>query len=286
MKGFSLKTKYPQNYILRRPVRGALILFIFSFVFTLIYHPLSAQRSFYFGFELTMLVYSLSTSAIGGLSIVLLKKIPFFSKIERWTIGKELLSIYLVLQFMGIVIYLLAFAIEPPAIESRWNLATFWDSNKYSFLIYIFPFAYFSAINYKFLFLDFESTESDFPDQKQQGLPVHIRSKLKKESLNFMANEFLFAVSEGNYVVFHLHKDRDTKKIPIRNSIYNIEKQLQDIPFFFRCHRGFIINLNMVESKKGNSSGYLLKMKHTTDTIPVSRKNIKEFDQLMDTSSW
>lgn len=285
MKHFSLKTKYPQNYIIKRPVTGAFILFIFSFVFTLIYHPLNAQRSFYFGFELTMLVYTLSSSIIGGLSIVLLKKIPFFSKIERWTAGKELLSIYLVLQFMGIAIYFLAFAIEPPAIESRWNLATFWDSCKYSFLIYIFPFVYFSAINYKFLFLDFESTETDFPDQKQQSLPVHIRSKLKKEWLNFKANEFLFAVSEGNYVVFHLHKDRETKKIPIRNSIFNIEQQLEDIPFFFRCHRGFIVNLNIVESKKGNSSGYLLKLKHTDDTIPVSRKNTKAFDQLMDTSS-
>lgn len=284
MKAFGLHTKFPQNYLIKRPVTGTVILFIFSSAFMLLYHPLNAQESFYFGFELTILVYASISSGIAGLSIFLLKKIPFFSRVEKWTIGKEILAIYIVLQIVGIAIFFLAFAIEAPAAESRWNLATFWDSSRYSFMIFLFPFAFFTAINYKFLLLDFESSEKEFLTGKQQPLQIHIRSRLKKESLTFTTNELLFAVSEGNYVVFHLHRNGEIKKVAIRNSIYEIEKQLKDIPYFFRCHRGFIVNLNKVESKKGNTSGYLLKLKHTMDTIPVSRNNTKDFNQLMDTS--
>lgn len=280
MKRFGLKIKYPQNYLIKQPLTGAIILFLFSFCFTLLYHPLDTHKSFYFGFEITMLVYTLCSAATGGLTMYLLKKIPFFSKVERWTLGKELISIYLVLQTIGIAIYLLAFFIEPTNMGSRWNFATFLNSNKYSFLINIFPFAFFSAINYKFLFLNFEETINEYQDEQQQILSVHIRSKLKKESLTFHAGEFLFAVSEGNYVVFHLHIENKLKKIPIRNSIADIEDQLKDFPHFFRCHRGFIVNLSMVASKKGNASGYLLQLKHSSDVIPVSRKYVPDFCQL------
>ncbi len=281
MQKFSLNIKYPQNYIIRQPLQGAVVLFVFSFAFTLLYHPLNTHESFYFGFELTMLFYTLPAAIASALLILILKRIPGFSRIEHWTLGKELLSVYIILQFMGVVIFFLGFLIESPATDSRWNLPTFLDSCKHTFLIYIFPFAFFSAINYKFLFLNFESTVEKYQDEKKLKLRVDIRSRLKKESLSFTANELLYAVSEGNYVVFHLLKDHKIKKIPIRNSITEIENQLQNIPFFFRCHKGFIVNLNMVESKKGNSSGYLLKLKFSKEAIPVSRKNTRDFDQRM-----
>lgn len=281
MKPFDLKIRYPQNFIIRRPVAGALVLFLFSFGFTLLYHPLNTHKSFYLGFELTMLAYTLVSAIIAGSLIILLKKIPFFSKIENWTLGKEIASIFIVLLVLGIVIYFVGFIIEPTAAESRWDISTLVDSCKYSFLIYIFPFVFFSAVNYKFIFLNFESTLKKFQEEKQQNLTVNINSRIKKEGLTFQTNELLYAVSDGNYVIFHLFRDNEIKKIPIRNSISEIEVQLKDIPHFFRCHRGFIVNLNMVQSKKGNSSGYLLRIKHSKDTIPVSRKNTDLFNQFM-----
>lgn len=284
MQELGFNIKYPQNYIIRRPARGACILFLFSFGFTLLYHPMNTHESIYFNFELTMLVYTLSNAVVAGLLIGLLKKIPFFSKIENWTAGKEIFSVFILLFLLGISTFFLGFIYEQTSGESRWNLATLYDSGKHAFLIYIFPFAFFSAVNYKFLFLNFESTVKKFQEEKQQALSVNIRSQLKKESLAFQADELLYAVSDGNYVVFHLYRENETKKIPIRNSVSDIEAQLKGIPYFFRCHRGFIVNLKMVESKKGNSSGYLLRIKHSKDTIPVSRKNAKHFNQLTEKS--
>ncbi len=273
-------TYYPQNYLIRHPLQGAVILFLFSFGFTLLYHPLNARASIYFGFELTMLFYTAAASVVAWWAIILLKKIPYFRKLGQWTIIKEIVFIYLVLQMMGFTIFLLAFIIEEPAPESRWNLATFLDSSKSAFLVYILPFAFFTSVHYKFLFLNFQTTVTSAEKERQHELMVHIKSSLKKESLTFKADELIFATAEGNYVVFHLFRDGDIKRIPIRNSISNVEEQLDKIPAFFRCHRGFIINLHQVESKKGNSLGYILRMRKGAEKVPVSRNKVSEFDRI------
>jgi hypothetical protein len=277
-KGF-FKRRYPQNYLIRKPFSGALVLFLFSFLFTLMYHPLNVHDSIYFGFEITMLIYTAISAMAAGLSIVSLKRIQGFRKTGEWTIGKESLFIFLVLLLIGVSVYLLAFVLEEPALNSRWNLSTLLDSMKHVVLIYILPFAFFSLINARFLFLDFRSTVDTFREEGKQELMVHIDSSLKKESLDFWADELVYAVADGNYVIFCLYRDNTLKKIPIRNSISNIERQVKKIPMYYRCHRGFIINLLKVESKRGNASGYTLRMMHTSDNIPVSRNKIIEFDR-------
>ncbi len=280
MKKLNLKINYPQNYIIKEPLLGAFILFVFSLGFTILYHPLDTQKSFYYNFELTMVLYAFVASFFAWLSILLLKRIPLLSNKQDWSLLKEIVSAYLVLQVMGIAIFMFAFIIESPTEDTRRNFNIFLDSCKYSFLIGIFPFAFFTLINYKFIRLNFVATVNEFQDENKQALIVNISSSLKRESLSFYASELLFVNSDGNYVFFYLFRDKKIKKIPIRNSISNIEDQLKQIPYYFRCHRAFIINLNMVQSKKGNALGYHLRMANCEDKIPVSRKYVKAFDSL------
>jgi DNA-binding LytR/AlgR family response regulator len=72
-----------------------------------------------------------------------------------------------------------------------------------------------------------------------------------------------------------------TSEVIIRNSISEIENQLDEVPFFMRIHRAFIVNLEKVSSKKGNSLGYQLKLKGSNIILPVSRQNTQKFDQLI-----
>ncbi|MCF8351989.1 MAG: LytTR family transcriptional regulator DNA-binding domain-containing protein [Bacteroidales bacterium] len=273
--------RYPQNYIIRKPIPGALILFLFSSVFTLLYHPLNVHRSFYFGFEATILLYTVPCSIVAGISIYLLRRIPFFRNTGKWNVFREILIIYLVLQLMGVTIFLLGFALEGPAEWNRWNLDTFINSSIGAFLIYMLPFAFFSLINARFLFLNFQSAVNTIQEEGKQELMVHIHSSLKKESLDFKADELVYAMADGNYVMFHLYRENGMVKIPIRNSIADIEQQLNKIPMYYRSHRGFIINLFKVKEKRGNASGYFLKMHHTNEKVPVSRSRIAEFDCLL-----
>jgi hypothetical protein len=279
MKRLSLNTKYPQNYIIGEPIFGAFILFAFILGFTFLYQPLNTQKSQWFNFEVTMILYSFTAAFAAWLCIVLLKKLRFFSG-TNWSILKELISMYLVLQVMGIAIFLAAFILENPTKVSRWNLTTFLDSCKYSFLIGILPFAFFTAMNYKYRFKKDESIELQNDNNEAPEILINISSTLKKESLSFRASEFLFVTSGGNYVIFYLYQNNEIKKISIRNTISNIENQLADFPNFLRCHRAFIVNIDKVLTKKGNALGYLLNLKNYDIGVPVSRQNVKTFDKL------
>jgi DNA-binding LytR/AlgR family response regulator len=110
---------------------------------------------------------------------------------------------------------------------------------------------------------------------------IRIESQLKKEELNFYPNQFIYAESDGNYTAFHLNLENQIKRKIIRNSISNIEQQLSSFPFLFRTHRAFIVNIKTVNSQKGNTLGYRLKLSGIDIEIPVSRQKTRDFDQIL-----
>ena len=286
MKGRIIKwlnIKYPQNYIIKNPFTGTLIIALFVFGFTVLYKPFSTHAARAFSYEATMAIYSLLSGIFIFLSIKILKTVKYFSNTKDWTIFKEFLSVFLVLFVLGIAIYLLGFFIETSA--QRWNISTFLNSFKGAFLTGIIPLFFFTAINYPYLFsesIDLNIGNVAITGQENQPSEdlIQISSQLKKEDLSFYPSQFLYAESDGNYVVFYLSINNLIKKEIIRNSINSIEKQLSGIPYFLRIHRAFIVNLKKVRSKQGNTLGYMIKLSETEIKIPVSRNNTKDFNKL------
>jgi hypothetical protein len=227
-------------------------------------------------------VYSLIVSIPLYILIRILKSVKYFSDPEEWTVLKELLSVLISLTGMGVTVYFSGFLLEPPM--QRWTLTTFFDSLLSAFLVFVVPISFFSIINYRYLLVSdiikqYNSEKYLKSDEKEEL--IHIGSQLKKEELNFYPNQFIYAESDGNYTTFHLTLDNQVKRKIIRNSISNIEEQLSSIPFLFRTHRAFIVNIKMVDSQKGNTLGYRLKLSGVENEIPVSRQKTKDFDQIM-----
>lgn len=276
-----LNYNYPQNYILRNPFRGTLIIAIFVFGFTSLYKPFNVHATRALSFEATMACYSFLSGIFVYLAVKILKTFKYFSNDKDWTILKEFLSDFIILFVLGMAIYLLGFLIETSG--KRWNIFTFLNSLEGAFLIGIIPLSFFTAINYRYLFTPIIScnelnTEAGLGNLPPEDL-IQISSQLKKEDLSFYPSEFIYAESDGNYVIFYLNKDNLVKKEIIRNSINNIEQQLSQIPYFLRTHRAFIVNLKKVRSKQGNTLGYIIKL--TGDIkIPVSRTNTNTFNRL------
>lgn len=278
-----LNNTYPQNYIIKKPFVGSLIIIAFSFLFLTIYKPLQTHESQFFSFGLTMAIYCCAMSVPVIVITRLLKWTRYFSNPEEWTILKEIIAIVLILIGVGITIYFTAFLVEIPT--QRWNLSTFFDSCKYAFLIGIIPFAFFTVINYRYLFVtDIKQSfnpDTLSPSQEQTEELLQIGSQLKKEELSFYPRQFIYAESEGNYVIFYLNVDDKIKKEMIRNSISNIAQQLSAIPFIMQTHRAFIVNVKKVSSQKGNTLGYHLKLAGTDAEVPVSRQNTRDFNLLL-----
>jgi membrane protease YdiL (CAAX protease family) len=275
--------RYPQNFLIRKPVIGTLVFFIIVFGFVVIYRPLQIHGARSFSFDFTMLLYSLITSVSVFILLAILNRIHFFSKNEVWTFSKELLLDVIILVGIGIAAYFAGFIVEEPV--PRWNFPTFFDSLWSAVLLGLIPVLFFTVLNIRHLFTpetshDYEPRD-DRSESKNAEELIHIISKAKKEELDFYPSQFIYAESQGNYVVFHLVVDDKPSKVMIRNSISNIEQQLCVIPYIMRIHRAFIVNLNKVTSKSGNALGYRLKLAGSNNIIPVSRQNTGKFDQMM-----
>ncbi|PKP49712.1 MAG: hypothetical protein CVT94_04125 [Bacteroidetes bacterium HGW-Bacteroidetes-11] len=273
--------EYPQNLILEKPFRGALIMTLFYFGFLIIFNPRATHESREMGYAGTMAIYSLIAGFGVYFQVWLLRRSRFFSDGSEWNLLKELLSIVLILLGLGTIIYFAGFIIEPPV--DRWNPATFFGSIRYTFSVGMLPFALFSIANYRYLFpLEIIPETRQYPSTHEENTvetQIRIESKLKKEELIFHPDELYFAESDGNYVVFNLIREGRIKKVIIRNSISNIEQQLSSFTCFCRIHRAFIVNLNKVIRADGNSLGYTLKLGDNAGEIPVSRQNTRMFDE-------
>lgn len=275
--------RYPQNFIFKNPLIGSLIFLGFCIFFVIIYKPLQTHESRFFSYNLTVAVYCfIVTIPLYGL-LTFLKSFKFFSDPEDWTVLKELLSGLISLIGMGIVVYFSGFLLEPPI--QRWNMVTFFDSLLSAFLIFVVPLSFFSIINYRYLMVSDIikqfNTEAYLKSSAVSEELIRIQSQLKKEELSFYPNQFIYAESNGNYTTFHLKLEAQIKTKIIRNSISNIELQLSSIPFLFRTHRAFIVNIKMVDSQKGNTLGYRLKLSGIDNEIPVARQKTRDFDQIM-----
>jgi len=279
-----LNKQTPRNLLIKKPFIGGLVFLVISFGFIVLYKPLQVQGARSFGLALTIAAYCLLQAISVFVVARLFKFIPYFSEESGWTILKELLSIVIFLTVLGIAVYFAGFIIEEPS--RRWNLSTFFDSVTRAFLIGIVPFAFFTLVNFRYLFYD-EKEKFYKPGSEHTNIVpaeelIRIDSRLKNEEVSFYPDQFLYAESDGNYVVFYLNLDGQKRKKIVRNSISNIEQQLSEIPFLIRIHRAFIVNLKKVSSKKGNTLGYRIKISGTEDEIPVSRQNTKKFDRLID----
>lgn len=109
--------------------------------------------------------------------------------------------------------------------------------------------------------------------------------KNKNEQLTIEAGAFICIKSEGHYIrIYYLCvKTNQLKYMLLRSTMKEIEKQIINSPFIYRCHNSFLINLHYLKSMIGNSNKTHLYLKHFSDAIPVSKSKIsylKEYNML------
>jgi len=94
------------------------------------------------------------------------------------------------------------------------------------------------------------------------------------ETVTLHIAHLLYIEAVGNYVkVCHLCGG-EVRTDMLRATMKQTEDALQAYQMIVRCHRAFLVNLGQVEQIVTKSGSMLLVMKHTHDSIPVSRSNM------------
>ena len=96
------------------------------------------------------------------------------------------------------------------------------------------------------------------------------------ESVALHISHLLFIESVGNYVkVSHLRDDQ-VRTDMLRATMKQMEETLLPYPMIVRCHRAFLVNLGQVEQIISHSGSTQLLIKHSHESLPVSRSNLAQ----------
>jgi len=124
---------------------------------------------------------------------------------------------------------------------------------------------------YQLKYLKGKSFNDDLENQRNK-IPnkITLTSENKSEKVELSFDNINTIKAADNYVeIYYKHKDDFRKKL-LRNTLKNIEIQLESYPNFVRCHRTYIVNLNSVDKLVKNYKGNILKL-NNKEEIPVSR---------------
>jgi len=131
-----------------------------------------------------------------------------------------------------------------------------------------------------------KSTTSDVsreaPAESVDEQKFVLKSANFRETLEVDPDNILLIESVGNYVeVTYLNERQNVETTLLRSTLRWIERQLKRFPFLFKCHRGFIVNINRIQRTNGNAQGCKLYFEGVDKEIPVARSYLKKFRENM-----
>ncbi|WP_312340099.1 LytTR family DNA-binding domain-containing protein [Sphingobacterium sp.] len=86
-------------------------------------------------------------------------------------------------------------------------------------------------------------------------------------------NDFIFAKSMDNYCMIYYRKEDTVEKQMVRITLARLD-QLLNTGTVVRCHRSYLVNLEKIIKKEGNTQGLLLRFADTEDCALVSRSAV------------
>lgn len=101
------------------------------------------------------------------------------------------------------------------------------------------------------------------------------------EKIMLSVFHLLYIEAVGNYVKVVHWLDGQVRSDMLRATSKQMEDTLHTYPMIVRCHRAFIVNLGQVEHFVSKAGSMQLVMKHSHDTIPVSRSNVVAIKEKM-----
>ncbi len=98
--------------------------------------------------------------------------------------------------------------------------------------------------------------------------------------LQFFAEDFIYAVAQGNYVDIYVKGENKAQKHTLRATITSL---IGTIPGAQQVHRSYLVHLEQIKDLKGNTrQGSAILRDHQED-IPVSPKHFTALKEYLQT---
>ena len=255
---------------------------ILSFLFSYLFEPFNINFSEHKIHSLWILVlHSVIPMPIAFVYFFFLKK--SVNNTENWTLGKEFLHLALILLLIGFASFLIRdFIYTNP---DNWSFRYLWEEIRNTVLVGSLLLAIILPLNKERLINNHLKGLKKLPSHqqniKESNTIVQIITPIAEEKFELNIQSFLFAKVDSNYLEIFFSSSNGVEKHLKRLPLKEFYEQLSSLPFVFKVHRSYVVNLRTIESISGNAQGYVLHLKdYSLRSIPVSRSKIEEFNQL------
>jgi DNA-binding LytR/AlgR family response regulator len=220
----------------------------------------------------TFVVSSLCQTALPGLLSSVFAE-------ERWKSWKEILFLLFIVLCVGAGNYALAQVLY----DNPKNARLLFYVLSITAQVGIFPVVFVVFLKQMLLYRRYAAEarqvnqQTPMPDVLGPTHEAAVRTRVvlhgegQKDRLEMPVGEILFIKSADNYVEVFISAGETLRSPLLRSSLKNMEQQLSAQPCFFRCHRHYLVNLDLVEQVSGNAQGLRLHLKGAQEFIPVSR---------------
>ena len=191
-----------------------------------------------------------------------------YFKEENWTVLKEILVSLAFMATLAMANYAYAWFYSP---LSHWAFNSFLWSFFSVVTVGMFPIGFSIIYNYNKQLRKYGQDIDVNKSELEKETEVVLWAEKEKDKLVLRGKDLLYIESADNYAqVFYL-KEAQIQNNLLRGSLSRMEEFLNDEDIT-RCHRSFIVNLNLVDRVSGNAQGYKLHLRDVDKLIPVSRK--------------
>ena len=196
---------------------------------------------------------------------------------KNWRSWKEILFLLITTLFIGAGNYWLMLYLYPQ--NSGW--AGLLKAELITIQVGIFPIAFVVFMKQLTMYRRFAAEAKKVTKEiREEGAStaetiapvlIHLRGDNQREALSIYPGNLFYVSSADNYVRIQYRDDGVQKSVLMRSTLKKMEDQLSAHRFFFRCHRMYLVNLQLVTSVTGNAQGLKLQLNGLDEAIPVSR---------------
>ena len=199
--------------------------------------------------------------------------------IDKWTVRKMILFSLLSIISIGMANALFAFVYDNPnkhAVSFSFFIAVLYQT----ILIGFFPSVIFVFYGERRLYQRnnqraLELIKALRKEKKNQEKTLEaekfVLAKNTKDEIEIASDDLFFIKSEGNYCQLVFKNNNVIASKLIRSSLKEMEQIFLETSHIIRCHKSYIVNLDLVRNVTGNAKGYSFHMEELKTVIPVSR---------------
>lgn len=198
---------------------------------------------------------------------------------SRWTLGKEMFYLCLILIIVGITNFLIRDLIYDN--PNNWSFRYLYEEIRNSFLVGALLLTIVLPLNLERLIYKHSKSlkKLTLPKATESLKQQIIQIDAGNENYQFDVHNFLFAKVESNYTEIYINENSNVQKTLLRMTLKELEIHLKDFPNIYKTHRSYLVNLDKITACAGNAQGYQLTIKNHSQTVPVSRSKLKEFNE-------